>query len=332
MDKKIEEIIQSLEAQFTGDSHHDVDVLRQYCRSLPRNEENLAVVTAVGRYAAEHFPDEEVVKDAKRFEEAYTRFTDMIEKAQGCLKAGKFEEGIALFEELVGEVKPPVEENKKYCSFVHPFEEMLFRSGYGREKEVERISTLPQFIYMQMGGAYFEMKRYEDAKKYYGMALELCPVSFPIYMELLQIAKVEKDMDECRRLLDVVYPYLFTRGHLARFYREYAGLAMIEEQFELALSLIYLSLDYEDSGQARAQLNSIAKHREVDLSKPKIDTVKQRLADAKIPLGPSPSVYELAMYIGKQMKGVYPDAARMAFSIAYDITHYEPLLREIESC
>ena len=332
MDKKIEDIIASLEAKFNGDKTHDIEVLRQYCHDLPRSDENLAIVTAIGHYVAEKFPDDDAVKEAKKFEESFQRFTQLIDEGQACIKAKQFEGAIEKFMAVIGEVRPAEASDRVYCSFVHPFEEMLFRANYTDDKKIERISSLPLYLYMQTAGAFFELQRYDEAKDKYNDALKLNPVSVAVLFELIQIAKVQHDLPEVRRLLAQVHSLIFTRHYLARFYREHAGLAMMEEKYQLALCLIYLSMEYEDSGQARAQLNSLAKHRGVSLAKPAVDTVKARLGEAGIPVGPEPKVYELAMYIGKQLKLISPDAARMAFSIAYELTHYAPLLKEMESC
>lgn len=330
MAENINEIIAELEKQFNGDINHDVEILRSYCRSLERSEENLAIVTAIGHYAAEKFPDADAVKEAKKFEETFAHFQELIDQARECMKEKKFDEAAEKFREVIGDVKPPSDPEKYYCSFNHPFEEMLFRSGYKEGKTVERISTLPETLYFQLGFALFEQKKYDEAKEAWKNSLKLNPVCVRTMLELVNLAKIQEDYEEVRRLLNEMHPMLFTRAMLARFYREHAGLAMIEEKFDLASSLIYLSIDYEDSPQARAQLNALAKHRGVDLSKPKVDTVKQRLTEAKIQIGPSESVVDLAIYIGKQMRRPYPEIAKMAFAIAYDITHYEPLLKELQ--
>lgn len=322
-------VIADLEKQFNGEMNHDVEILRGYCRSLERTNENLAVVTAIGRYASEKFPEADAVKNAKKFEETFMHFQELIEEGQKCMHEKKFEEALSKFREVIGDVKPASDERKHFCSFSHPFEEMLFRSGCKDGKEIERISTLPEVLYYQCGAALMELGRYEEARTEYMNALKLNPVSARTHFELVSLARLQKDYDEVRRLLKEVYPCLFTRIMLARFYREHASLALQDEKYALACALIYLSIDYEDTPQARAQLNSLAKHRGVDLSKPTAETVKQRLHDADIPCGPAQSVYDLALYIGNQMKKVYPDVAKMAFGIAYDITHYKPLLKEL---
>ena len=328
MDEKIQQIIQDLEKDFNGDINHDVDILRNYCRSLERTEDNLKIVTYIGRYAAEKFPEADAVKEAKAFENKLVEFQEKVMQAQTLMREKKFEEAVKAFDEIIGEVQPPKDDNKYICSFNHPFEEMLFRAR-NKDKELEKISNLPEVMYYQKGCACFELKDYDKAEEAFGNAMKLSPVNTMIFFELMQIAKIRKNYDKVRDLLKQVYQILYTRHQLARFYREHASLAMIDSNYDLANALIYLSMDYEDTPQVRAQLNSLAKNRGVDLSRPKVDTVKERLEAANIPVGPDPAVYGLAIDIGNQTKKAYPEVARMAYGIAYDITHYEPLLKEL---
>ncbi|MBR4986972.1 MAG: tetratricopeptide repeat protein [Proteobacteria bacterium] len=328
---QIQEIISSLEKQFNGDQAHDIEIVREYCKTLPQSEDSLRIVTALGRYAAEHFPDEPMVKDAKKIEEALTGFMDKIHHAQDCLRDKKYEEAIAGFDEVIGDIKPPKIEGKRQYSFSHPFEEMIVRASTRDTTPIERVSPLPEVLYYQKGVCCFELKRYAQAREAYQCALELNPVNVRTWFEIAQIDKIEGKYEDLRALLLKVHPMLFTRNMLARFYREEAGLAMIEEKYALAVSLVYLSLDYEDSPQARAQLNALAKHRGVDLSKPTVGKVRAQLEEAGIPVGPAPQVYKLAIDIGNTMKKSHPEIAKMAYAIAYDVTHYEPLLKELEA-
>ncbi|MBQ9242511.1 MAG: tetratricopeptide repeat protein [Proteobacteria bacterium] len=328
---QFQDIISSLEKQFNGDQAHDIEIVREYCRNLPQSEESLRIVTALGRYAAEKFPDEPMVKDAHKIEEALTGFMDKIHHAQDCLREKKYEEALAGFEEVIADVKPPKVEGKRQYSFSHPFEEMILRASSRDNSPIERISPLPEVLYYQKGVCCFEMKRYAEAREAYQNALELNPVNVRTWFEIAQIDKIEGKYEDLRALLLKVHPMLFTRGMLARFYREEAGLAMIEEKYDLAVPLIYISLDYEDTPQARAQLNALAKHRGVNLSKPTADAARKSLEAAKIPVGPAPQVYQLAIDIGNTMKKAHPEIAKMAYAIAYDVTHYEPLLKELNA-
>ena len=325
------EIISSLEKQFNGDENHDLQIVSDYIKSLKSVDDNTTLIAELGRYCTEKFPNADAIKDAKKIEESILEFQKKIQAAQSYLKEQKFEEAVAAFDELIGENQPPVSKDKRYYSFTHPFEEMLVRASTGNdERPIERISALPELLYYQKATALFELKRYDEAKDTFQSCLKLNPADARVYFELAQVAKAQGKLDEIRDLLKQMYCYLFTRHQLARFYREYAHIAMMEERFDLAVALVYLSIDYEDAQPARAMLNAIAKHRGVNLSKPTPDEVKKRLTEGRIPVGPCPSVYNLAIDIGKTMRKPYPQVAKMAFAIAYDITHYEPLLKELQ--
>lgn len=327
----IKENLALLETQFNGDEAHDMGILQDYVRSLGNVDDKATLIAEIGRFFIKKYPNSELATGAKKIEEYVNEFQEKIQNAQSLLRNKKFEEAVSAFDELIGENKPPESKEKRYYAFTHPFEEMLCRTNIQNdERPIERISTLPEILYYQKGAALFELKKYSESKEAFESCLKLNPADARVYFELAQIAKAENDLDTLRSLLKTMYPYLFTRHHLARFYREYAHIAMVEERFDLAVALIYISIDYEDAQPARAMLNAVAKHKGVNLSKPNVQEVQKRLGDAKIPIGPCPSVYELAIHIGKTMRRTYPQIAKMAFGIAYDITHYEPLLRELQ--
>ena len=324
------EIIAYLETKFNGDADHDVEVIQEYCRSLDRTKDNLDIVMALGRYCAEKYPNAKAIQNAKKIEEAFDVFQKKLQSAQELLKEKKLEEAVVAFDELIGENTPVESDEKHYYSFGHPFEETLCKMYFNDDKPIERISGLPMALYYQKAAALFDLKRYDEAKATYEHCTKLNPVDVRTWLELAQIAKAEENYDEVRNILKKIHPFIYTRHFLARFYREQAFLAVIDEKYQLAVALTYISMDYEDSAPARAQLNALAKHRGVDLSKPSVEQVKSMLSEAGIPVGPAPQVYELAMNIGMSMKKSYPQIARMAFAIAYDITHYEPLLKELQ--
>ena len=326
----IDAVLETLKPQFNGDADHDVDVIQTYCRSLERTNENMEIIRALGRHCANNYPEAKAVQNVKKMEEAFEAFHKKLEDAQALLRDKKFEEAVAAFDELIGENVPVETEDKHFYCFGHPFEETMCKMYFDDGKPIERISGLPMALYYQKAAALFELKRYDEAKATYELCLKLNPVDVRTYLELAQVAKVQENYDELREILKKIHPFIYSRHFLARFYREHAALAMIQENYALAIALIYLSIDYEDTPPARAQLNSIAKHRGVDLSNPGVEKTKALLKEAGIPVGPAQAVYELALNIGMAMKKTYPQIARMAFAIAYDITHYEPLLKELD--
>lgn len=326
MEEKIQETIHTLESQFTGDEAHDLEIVRHYLGTLDRTEANIPLVKALGAYCVQKFPNSEIVQSAKQIEEAFDYFHSRVREAQTCLKEKKYEDAVAIYREIIGKSKVERSDGDVLkFAFTHPFEEMIYRMDTEETRKIERISALPVLLYYELGIALFELQRYDEAKEAYNAALALNPVNPLPHYELIQIAKLTGDLDSIREILAKVHRYLFTRPQLARFYREQAQLAIFEEKYDLAVTLVYISMDYDDCGQARAQLNALAKHKGTDLSRPKANDAKARLEAEKIPVGPYAPIYESAMQIGAQTRQKYPEIAKMAYGIAYDLTHFKPI-------
>lgn len=331
MDEKVREIIAQFESEFTGDEEHDLGVIRNYLNSLERTNENIPIVQAIGRYCVEKFPDSDIVRAAKKLEETFDRFHGKIRSARECMRERKFEEAADIYRELIGDSKVESSTEPRKFAFSHPFEELVYRLNFGENGKIERVSALTFMLYYELGVALFELERYDEAKAAYEQAVALNPVSPLPHYELIQIAKKRDDIATIRDTLAKVHHYLFTRPQLARFYREQSHLATLEEKYDLAVTLVYISIDYEDSPMARAQLNALAKRKGVDLSRPKTEVAKARLEAAQIPIGPYMPIVDTAMQIGRQVQSQHPEVAKMTYGIAYELTHYQPLADLIAS-
>ena len=332
MEQKIRKIIASLEAQFTGDEEHDLGVVSKYLGSLERSVETAQIAKAIGHYCIDKFPNSDIARSAKAVECLFDQFHTKISKARECLHDKKFEEAVAIYRELIGGTKVEQTPNVKRFAFSSPFEEIIYRYHGDddiKKCDIELISPLPFLLYYELGFALFELKRYDEAKEAYEQALELNPVDPRPQFELIQIAKERGDRATIRAILEKVHRCLYTRAQLGRFYREHSYLACLEEQFDLAVALIYVSISYDDTPVARAQLNALAKHKGVDLSRPTVEVTKARLGAANIPVGPFMPLVDIAMEAGRQVQPVYPAVAKMLYSIAYDMTHYEQIAKLI---
>lgn len=330
MEQKIRKIIASLEAQFTGDEEHDLGVVSKYLGSLERSVETAQIAKAIGHYCIDKFPNSDIARSAKAVEGLFDQFHTKISKARECLHDKKFEEAVAIYRELIGGTKVEQTPNVKRFAFSSPFEEIIYRYHGDddiKKCDIELISPLPFLLYYELGFALFELKRYDEAKEAYEQAIELNPVDPRPQFELIQIAKERGDNTTVRAILEKIYSRLYTRAQLGRFYREHCYLACLEGQFDLAVALIYASISYDDTPVARNQLNAIAKHKGVDLSRPNATVTKARLSAANIPLGPFMPLVNIALEAGRQAQSVYPAMARIYYSIAYDLTQDERIAK-----
>lgn len=329
MTEEIEKILEELKSRLTGERKHDLELIKRHAASLGTSAKDMAILSALGYLAAQRFPDKEVAAVSEQLGTAMQLFHEKLERAQALAKARKFKEAELAYREFIADISVEEIEDQRRLSFNHPFEEMLFRAHDKDSRPFERISNLGEVVFYQYGTILLELARYDEAKKALENCQKLNPVDVRPLFERAEIAKIEQDFDEVQRLMEIAHSRIFTRKDLAKYYRNQAFVAHMRENLRLSVAMVYVSLDYEDSPIARAQLNALAKIRGLDLSKPDVDETRQLVKASKIQLGPSESVVNLALHIGQTTKLVHPTISRMAYSIAYDMTQYKPLLKEL---
>lgn len=325
----IHAIIHQLKAQFNQDRAHDLQVIRDYCETLTDSPEDQAILAAVARFSLTEYPDPEAIQKAEKLGQAIKQFDARVTELQKMAAAKKFEEAAAGFAEILQDMDPIETEDKRFLSFNHPFESILFQARNRDKRTVVQISNLPEILYYQYATILFELKRFDEAREQLKKCLKLNPCNARAYFELAEVEKASQNLEEVRRLTAEVHPYIYTRPQLAHYYRNQAFLANMDGKFRLAVAMVYVSLDYEEHAIARAQLNALAKVKGTDLSRPKTEEIQKLIQDTDIQLGPNKDVYGIALEVGAKMRERNPDLARMCFIIAYDMTHYKPILRDL---
>lgn len=329
MTDDIDKILEKLKQSLTGEREHDLEQIRRYAAGLGSSPKDIAILSALGYLAAQRFPDIEAASVSEQLGTAMQLFHEKLERAQELAKARKFVEAEQAYREFIADISIDDIEDQRRLSFNHPFEEMIFRAHDKDSRPIVRISNLPQVVFYQYGTILLELAKYDEAKAALINCQKLNPVDVRPLFELAEIAKLEQDFDEVERLMAIAHSRIFTRKDLAKYYRSQAFIANMRKQFRLAVAMVYISLDYDESPIARAQLNALAKIKGIKLSKPKVDESRKLVEGTKIQLGPSEAIVDLALHIGQTTKMVHPSISHMAYSIAYDMTHYKPLLNEL---
>lgn len=333
--KDIEERIAELEKEFNGDPNHDVKVIQDYCAALPKNQENLRIVIALGQYAAAKYPDADEIKKSRTEYEKMNKEAEALklrlDDIQKMVHEKQYDSAIAAIKDILSEAKTPDDDEHRFVSFTHPFEEILFRATEKESRQLVRISNLVEMLNLQLGELFAETKLFGEAIEAIQHSMELNPVSANAHLELARIAIVRKDFDQAYEKLLDAHHYLFTRQHLAIFYAFLAEVVEnVDKNYELAVAYNYVSLDYADNQLAHRALERLAAEHKADISKPEIEKVRKLARDANLPLGPDQKICELAVTSGRQMKSTYPDIAKQLIQIAYELTGQEELLKEIK--
>ncbi|MBR4985260.1 MAG: tetratricopeptide repeat protein [Proteobacteria bacterium] len=332
--KIIDNAIAELEKSFNGDADHDVKVIQDYCRSLPKTEDNFKVVMALGQYAAVKFPEAAEVKKSKaefdRMNEEAGKLKKRIEDIQETIKGGDMDKAIEALRALIDEAKLPDDQDKRFVSFSHPLEEVLFRSTNKDTREVVRVSNLMEMLNLQLSGLLAESGKFDEAEEALDRVLFFNPVSAHAHLERARFALLQKNYDDAFERLQEAYPYIFTRQLLAIFYCMLAVVVEnVDKNYELAAAYAHISLVCIDNPLAHETLDRICKAHNVDPECPSAEKIRKLATDANLPYGPSAELCELAINAARQMKSVYPDIAKQLFATVYELTGQEALLKEI---
>ena len=332
--KIVEEAIQELEKEFNGDPDHDVKVVQDYCQALPKSEENFKVAMALGQYAAIKYPEAEEVKKSKaefeKMNEDAKKVRKRIEDVQEMIKAGELDKAIAELRALLDENKFPEDDEKRFVSFSHPFEEILFQAVIKETRPIMRISNLTEMLSLQLGSLLAETGKFDEACEAIERAIFYNPVSPAANLELANIYVLQKKYEDAFEQLQKAYPILYSRQFLTvYFYLLSIVVENVDKNYPLAVVYAHLSLISAENSPAQQLIDRLVKEHGVDPERPSLETIKKLTDDAALPAGPNPEIYELAVGAARQFKASHPDIAKQFFAIAYELSGEESLLKEI---
>lgn len=333
--RKIDAAIAELEKQFNGDPDHDVQVVRDYCKDLPKSEENLKITLALGQFAAAKFPQAEIVKKSKedydKMQSDAAKLKTRLDAIQETIKNGDYDKAIEDIQGVIAETPIPNDPERRLVSFSHPFEEILFKEKFNETRMLVRISNFMEVIHLELGGLLLEKKRFDEARDAINKALDFNPVSNHAMLEMAHSYLVEGDYNAAFNELQKAYPLLFSRPMLAIYFCFLGEVAEnLDKDYELAATCCHISNDFAENKGATDLLERLATEHHVKKDKPNFDKIQQVMTDAGLPFGASVDVCQLAMKAGRELKPAYPDIAVQIFGIAYDLTGDKEILKEMK--
>ena len=332
--KAVDETIQMLEKQFNGDPDHDVGIIQDYCKALPKTEDNFKITVILGQYAAARYPD---AKEIRRSKEEFKRMNDEAGKLkqrvtdiQELVRTGEKAKAIAEIRAILEEHKLPTDTESRLISFSHPFEECLFHEYYKETTSLMRISNLPEMLNLQLGSLLTDDGRTDEAREALAVTLSLNPVSAPAHIEMAHIALREKDYDEAYTWLQKAYPLIFNAQMLAIYFLSLASVVEhLDKNYPLSAAFAHLSLSYADNPPAHEHLDRLAKTYGIDPQKPSDDMIEKLAEEADLPVAACPQISEIAVRVAHEIKNANPEISKLFLTIAYELTHDEAIAKEI---
>ncbi|MCR5690914.1 MAG: hypothetical protein K6G62_01715 [Eubacterium sp.] len=299
MSKELEEILNQIKGQLTGDKDYDLKYLQAQIESFRGHEFG-----------------GEIAKECSRM--IYDRMSEE-ERNEAVVDMGK---------DRVVDLRiddEPEEGEAIYYSFYEFFEEVMVREFMELDKPVKRTETPHADIAMQQGLNQMMEKNYEEAKKSFEEAMKWNPVNTQIKLSYMKCLEAEGAWEEIHQLALSAISYAFRPEAVAQSfvylgkYFEQAG------KNKPAAAAYYIAISYvEEEAQAMEGLRRIGMHlKEKDI---------RRIAEKYgfIP-GANPAILSLATGLGEQLFGQQMiDGAYYCYDIVYGLTGDEKIKELLE--
>ncbi|MCL2890486.1 MAG: hypothetical protein FWF40_01180 [Methanomassiliicoccaceae archaeon] len=336
-----EDVMKEITKGLTGEPKKDMKYLMDQCEVYKTHELAQEILRGIGRLIADLTP-EDLRKELEQLIKNDSLGTQAaLEEAEFRIHKKEFAKALEILEAAIKSIETEDGELRQYgndsVSEYHAFKNYMEEILYNElMKPKLTVRTMPENIwrlYYLCGYLYFEMQRFDDAKKYLTKAMKINPVDTATLFELSEIHKMNKDWESYRKLTALCHSVSYTRTDLARSYRNYGFYFIEREKYDVATAIYHLSLFYEpESVSAQSELFVIQQITGKLTPMPSMDKVKKIFKKNDVPLGPNPLILEIAVTIaGMAEKEGHDDAARYYLSMLYDLTGSDDVKKRLDA-
>lgn len=292
---ELEKLVAEMIAELNGDADHDMDVLYEWgerYREDPAAEPLMREITRrMVSFLAEE-DDENVA--AQVISGIIEKVDEDYDDACGLIDQRRYEEAIRILQPLVEKIRdfplsPEIDWND-FCSYL---DALVYQDYYSEEiggREIGRHPLKPGRILYTLGSLLIEMNRAEEALEPLQLLLSYDPVC-PKY--LIEMGEAYKRTGKFR---DAYINAMWTLNcasndeELSRCYRD-LGYCMTEMgAFEDAVMLYLLSLRYQSTRHAQAEIAWIRKKTGISSKDFSEEMILKRCEELEIPVGISETV------------------------------------------
>lgn len=319
-------IMTKITSGLTGSNREDMAYLKERAEAYKEHPLASEIIRACWRLMYEMLPDDKKEEFAKAIGNDSAGIMSVLDEIRYTAYKNDFGKALSLMESLVkklDEMNTYADDAvSEYHTFSEPFEEMLYRHRSHPAKALRKALLPYSDIYALHGNILFELKRYDEARRALKKAIRWNPVSAPIAFEHAETYKMTGDMDTYLSLTKDVMGLVFRPKDLARCYRN-LGYCFVEKQlFDVAVSCLLLSLQYDkDSPVAQSELYYIQSKVGGEPILPSDKQLDEYAVQYEFPLGASQDVLSLAYAYGKHfLDDKAYDGARYFLEIVYGLT------------
>lgn len=302
VEKSFDAVMREITDGLTGDAKKDVAYLREQCDKYKNHPQGKEIIRSCGRLIFDLMPDEKK-KDVALFAQNREQGQkSVLEEVRFKIYQQQYDDALALIEPLIAEYEKQNlyadDAVSEYHCFAEPMEFALFMFRAKPQKAVRRSPIDYANAYMLYGILLFDLNRNEDALRALEKALKWNPVSVQILFERGQNLMRLGRRDAYETAVREIFKVAFRPKDLAQCYRGLGFLYTEQEKYELAACCEIMSLQYENSDKAQAELCFIYDKLGCRYE-PTVDRLRKCFEENKIPLGPDEDMLGVAVAYGQ---------------------------------
>lgn len=329
-------IMRRIRKGLTGDYEQDMAFLDQAKEQYGSLEYGIEITDGIERVRCKAYPEEQ--EKAEKAEKRRTEEAKRVLKAAWEAFDGKDYEGAAgMCQEVIDKFSPLLRGNEhlEYFCFNSILRAMIYEASDESSDVKAGLSYIPfDELYVCAGYACYEMRRFDEAKHMFRMALAWNPVECELYLSYANLLGQMEDWEEGCDVAKLALEYADCRQEIGEAYLCMARFYGMQKDWQAAYGCCLLSGRYQSRQAVDEEMDYILAESGRDFEDYSEVSLLGAAVQNGIPLGPSQTVLTALM---KTMRIMIEEGdreeAQLYVAMMYDLTNddeYKKLYNDLK--
>ena len=255
----VNELMEKIKAECTGDAAHDLQYLTELARSLRREPNATELTEAIAKHAYSIMPEDAraemertTMVDGKRMDIAYR-------DALALVNVQKFAEAEPLLAAISDKIVECFEGEKKWFSFRNPFEYHMYREFFPVDTDFDRAPFDFSHYLTLYGFVLIETHKIKEAEGVLKRAVSFDPMACEPRFELCELYKLTRADKQIIELSRETMRYCTTADRIARVLCNLGFYCTDIGDLYSAAVFYFESLRFEPSKPVEAELQDVVR-------------------------------------------------------------------------
>lgn len=286
---ELNEILNKIESELTGDPDHDIDVLDSWGERYLEDPDSEPLLREISNRIFDIVVRDDPEEPQRIYEDMAAAADEDFAEACGLISQKRYDEAaskLALLTEVIRIY--PLSDDDIWTDFTSHTERMIFQDLFSEligDRKIRRHPMRPGPILFTYGSLLIQTGKADEALYPLEMLNIFNPVCMKYLFELGEAYKRTGQMEEAFNMALWGLSCAANRADLARCYRDMAFCLSEAGNHEDSVMLYMLSLHYQASRQAEMEIAWIRKNFGVSPDSYTLESIKNRCAEVGIPVG-----------------------------------------------